>query len=112
MNEQIVKEGNRLIAEFLGVKPVDGWYNGWELHKAGVPFAYGAMGNGTHELKFHTSWDWLMPIVDKCSIMAHELYLEHDIEFWMFMANEIQAVWSKVVEFIKEHRLIYQSLNQ
>ena len=61
-----MKENNKLIAEFIGVKPKDkDWYDGYELHKAGLPFAYGAMGNGTNDLKFYESWDWLMPVVDK-----------------------------------------------
>lgn len=63
-------ESNKLIAEFMGVKPrktkhTEHWYNGRELEEAGLPFACGAMGNGTDEPKFHTSWDWLMPVVEK-----------------------------------------------
>ena len=58
-------ENNEIIAGFIGVKAENGWYDGYELHKAGLPFKYGAMGNGTRELSFHKSWDWLMPVVEK-----------------------------------------------
>jgi len=120
MNEQIVKTNNRLIAEFMGVKPVDGWYNGWELHKAGLPFAYGAMGNGTHDLKFHTSWDWLMPVVEKIErdILPDDsvitiTYKDCQIpvlvdEFDIIItgaSSKHEAVYEAVIEFIKWYNL-------
>lgn len=59
-------QNNILLAEFLGVKEKESnWFDGYELQEAGLPFNYGAMGNGTRDLKFHTSWDWLMLVVDK-----------------------------------------------
>ena len=59
-------ETNKKFAEFLGVKSDDrGWYEGTDLHNAGLPFSYGAMGNGTRDLKFHNDWNWLMLVVDK-----------------------------------------------
>jgi hypothetical protein len=99
MNEQIVKTNNRLIAEFMGVKPVDGWYNGWELHKAGVPFAYGAMGNGTHDLKFHTSWDWLMPVVGKIT-STNEEPEELDNLRAALLCADLQTAFSEVCNIL------------
>lgn len=59
------EQSNKLIAEFMGVDSSENWYNGRELQEAGLPFAYGSMGNGTRDLRFHTSWSWLMPVVEK-----------------------------------------------
>ena len=113
-------EGNKLIAEFMGVKPVDGFYNGWELHKAGLPFSYGAMGNGTSDPKFHASWDWLMPVVEKIetlellpndnwfnvTIGGSKYCTIHDsngeiAEFMGDAPTKILCVWFAVIEFIE-----------
>ena len=108
-------EGNKLIAEFMGVKPVDGFYNGWELHKAGLPFSYGAMGNGTSDPKFHSSWDWLMPVVEKVESLGFETSIYHlpqvlntvkiisgrnDV-IGVNRKTKIEATWLAVTEFIK-----------
>lgn len=97
-----MKNDNKLIAEFMGVTPTDNWYDGYELHKAGFPFNYGAMGNGTTEPKFTTSWDWLMPVVEK--ILNLDLpesgFYENYIDVWA-ECRGIDGVYSVVVEFIK-----------
>ena len=43
-----IEEKNKMIAEFMGIDQVD--------------IDYHEDGNG--ELKYHTSWDWLIPVVD------------------------------------------------
>jgi len=54
---------NKLIAEFMGLieSSIDKKY--WtEKTKEGI-------GKGELvELKYHTSWDWLMPVIQKCLI--------------------------------------------
>jgi hypothetical protein len=61
--QNIIAEGNRLIAEFMGWGG-DGYYT--------TPFDNAGLCNGepthicnTENLKFHSSWDWLMPVVEK-----------------------------------------------
>lgn len=113
--------GSELIAKFMGVNPMkafgyENWYDGYQLQKAGLPFAYGAMGNGTSELKFHTSWDWLMPVVEKVeevsyrvTITTYSICIERVskdgkaiIKFPVSRGNtyKIQAVYEAVIEFI------------
>jgi hypothetical protein len=52
--EKTIQEGNRLIAEFmeLSVSMLHGelCYADWD---------------GMHSVKYHTSWDWLMEVVEK-----------------------------------------------
>ena len=70
-------EGNKLIAEFMGFFPRT------DLHTEGALFMQAPISKGaTHsscyivdksldkhdeflELEYHTSWDWLMPVVEK-----------------------------------------------
>ena len=51
-----IEEGNKLIAEFMGL----------HFHKTGWVDARHIDGNyECPELKYHYSWDWLMPVVEK-----------------------------------------------
>jgi hypothetical protein len=80
---------NKLIAEFMGVETTDG-----------LVF----QDNNTHEfhpIKYHTSWDWLMPVVNKCytSNMQHP---NDDITQGLIDVD-IKATYQAVVEFIQEH---------
>lgn len=54
-----ILEGNKLIAEFMGVK-----YN----HSL-KQWHYSA-GEWYEELKYDYSWDWLMPVVEKINTMG------------------------------------------
>lgn len=69
MKQEII-EGNKLIAEFMGLKPrfveyPNAQINRWEvdIHNSWQPMCY------------HESWDWLMPVVDKIKEMKHPIYL-------------------------------------
>lgn len=47
-------ESNALIAEFMGWEKVEGFF-----------MAFGREATSPGDLKFHSSWDWLMPVVEK-----------------------------------------------
>ena len=72
MNTQ---EKNRLIAEFMN----------FPTKELGGRLTDGALIN---ICKYHTSWDWLMPVVEK---IGNENYLSFDIE----------DTYNNVVEHIK-----------
>jgi len=66
---------DEMIAEFMGVKP--------PLY-----------------MEYHTSWDWLMPVVHKIDEKCRErLGLNHSLH----IGDDIDAVYQAVVEFIKEY---------
>ena len=107
-------KNNKLIAEFMGVKP---------LHMGGsVEYEiYGILDfiedgiDEQHffleeELKFHSSWDWLMPVIDKISgiknwsinatldwLSASEFNIQQESDGFY----TIEDVYLAVVEFIK-----------
>ena len=97
-----MEKTNKLIAEFMGVDQVD------------IDYAF----NEYSQLKYHTSWDWLMPVVDKIKILvmeddSDELYnseewdnITHTLVQILFVDSlhlEIKSVYQAVVEFIKDY---------
>lgn len=66
-------ENNRIIAEFMGWKeqtdPTERWFGSFRepngiLHK----------NTNTEPLLFHSSWDWLMPVVEKIEGLENSIY--------------------------------------
>ena len=84
---------NKLIAEFMGVP------QGEHTHFMVEPFALESYVNAD-DLKYDISWDWLMPVVQKCFEVA-----EHEDDFFAISGNlpYIDSTYKAVVEFINEH---------
>jgi hypothetical protein len=83
-------KNNKLIAEFMDIE-----FNKGTFYDMG----YDVFSDGNlyriHELKYHESWDWLMPVVEK-------IYsLDADIDF--FGSINFEATYKEVLEFIKEY---------
>ena len=83
---------NKLIAEFMG------------FHRTEKGYIVGGLGNGTfgfaEELMFHTSWDWLKPVVDKIE-QVNEGVPEQMLHVSLY--STIDEVYEAVVEFIKTY---------
>lgn len=95
---------NKLIAEFMGVKPLQSPYH-W-VHADVEYEMYGVLDfivDGVDEkhffradeLEFHKSWDWLMPVVEKI------YQLDSNADF--FGSINLEATYKEVVGFIKQH---------
>lgn len=88
---------NKLIAEFMGL---DGWWS-------------------ENEFKYHSSWDWLMPVVEKIEkeganiiIGTNSVRISHD-ENEVYVAksitgdvvqSKIQATYKTVVYYIRRRK--------
>ena len=103
-----MKEKNKLIAEFMDMQLTDiGWYD-----SEGV-LSLGYTGDNTFDdLLFHTSWDWLMPVVGKIESLGYDVIINgewcniHSVELEddicdISIKGKINAVYIAVVEFIK-----------
>ena len=78
---------NTLIAEFMGLN-ID----------RGVQSDY-----MEHELKYHNSWDWLMPVIQKIMDIS---FFNGDPEDFYSIRNSIPQIrntYKAVVEFIKQY---------
>mgnify|MGYP003633706465 FL=1 len=104
-------KGNKLIAEFMGVHDeisldsIAGNIHSW----SDAPFFYitedskeKVMEGITKYSKYHTEWNWLMPVAKKC------INPEDNTEGWDNLAValttcNIDEVYQAVVEFIKTY---------
>lgn len=106
--------GNRLIAEYMG-----GVFHKDMPSLLETPIISPVSGNYItciDKLKYHSSWDWLMPVVIKISL-SNLKYRGHDgtcrIHFYSdgitvsricnitIEGGGINTVWTSVIEFIK-----------
>lgn len=64
METEKIKEGNRVIAEFMGMKRHNhASYITWEHEKGKHIFE--------SVLQYNSSWDWLMPVVEKIESLGY-----------------------------------------
>jgi hypothetical protein len=107
-NKMKTTENNKLIAEFMGAESV-------------VGVEYGIiLTNPTRKettlssLAYHTSWDWLMPVVEKIESLGFEFFIvenrskvkhntDHSIDVLCYLegGSKIDITYQTVVEFIK-----------
>ena len=86
------EENNKMIAEFMGMKYSDKRsFND---------------GEWTHSIKslseFHTSWNWLMPVVKKCFKTGDDTHEWDNIMDTLFTCDR-DIVYAQVVEFINQY---------
>lgn len=107
MEDKII-EGNKLIAEFMGLKAME-VAKGMPDIKYEHSFTTHGFKEQTHEamLLFHSSWDWLIPVIDKIT-SSNEYYKFIDHTSSMIYEGGIhintkfiESTWNDVVEFIK-----------
>lgn len=85
---------NKLIAEFMGIESDNAKMRG-HLYECPVTAEY------VSNLEYHTSWDWLMPVVQKISSCIEEPFDLDNLKY-AFLNNNIEVVYTEVVELIKE----------
>lgn len=81
-------ENNKIIAEFLGYEV--------NYNKCYSP----KYNDGTiAPMMFHKSWDWLIPVIEKCYVLDTTTYYR-TIHYSM-ESFDIEKVYIEVVDFIK-----------
>ena len=89
---------NKLIAEFMGLSIKEGvcYYT-----DADDMFPMGIEVEEPY-LPYDKSWDWLMPVVEKCLDVSNDDNIEDFYSIQNVVPN-IEATYQAVVEFIKEY---------
>ena len=98
-------EGNKLIAEFMGSSFKT--YKKGHIRKNTVTVCYFddgmspfSGGVSIENLKYHASWDWLMPVVFRIIDLRH-VYPEKRQRVFDSISPKIEKTWLAVCEFIK-----------
>lgn len=88
MSEQEIIEGNKLIAKFLyrhlyEDDGIDSW-----IEESGKVLFY------LEDAKYHSSWDWLMPVVSKIGKMYEDLktHIKLKLQFPMILIAHMQML--------------------
>ncbi len=116
-NKMIAKiaDGNRIIAEFMGAKIIPNQGEAKIEH-----FVFDDDRLAIWDLKYNSSWDWLMPVVNKIKELKHPIYLyqshvQNTVEIFEMkndhyiiresdtMGEPIMVLWKAIVQFIKMH---------
>lgn len=110
-------ENNKLLAEFMGwYKPTfsgNGHFSGNYVFLPEFVINYKPYFNNEFilhqtflkddELKFHSDWNWLMQVVEKCFKTEGDYSLHKEIEDALIFNtdNRIEAVYNACVEFVE-----------
>lgn len=92
-----MKENNKLIAEFMGLDTEVFWSDK-------VNYYFNSSWYEEHELSYNVSWDWLMPVVEKCLIgeAEREDFIYQDIYDGLTNIS-LSRTYNAVVEFINQN---------
>ena len=97
-------ENNKLIAEFMSieVKDDDAYLDEVKaMRKSGIHIDFN--GYTTSELKYHTSWDWLMPVLKKINLKLNP----SNYGEWRMINRpteyNIEDSYAQAVQFIKKY---------
>jgi hypothetical protein len=110
-----LEEKNGLIAKFMGLKFKDDDKYIKELKEMRSNGIYFEQGYMTSELKYHESWDWLMPVVEKIESFEgtngnnYKFTIQNETSFVdctniissPSVKSKIQSTYETVVMFIK-----------
>jgi len=96
-----MNKDNKLIAEFMGYL--------FENEEYYLPLYNSGDWFKEDELMFNESWDWLMPVVEKCLKTGDNIEIEVGTDKWDDVYNavctiNIKEVYKAVVKFIKEEK--------
>ena len=112
MTTNEILEGNKLIAEFMGIKT-----KVYSDRPSIVYYDYNGFMNSTDQMEYHSSWDWLMPVVQKIETMdscRYKIILHFEIAFIDDTAtrpdssvirasgnNRLETAYNMVIKFIQ-----------
>jgi len=84
---------NKLIAEFMELEVDNGLYC----------YTTAMDDYKTDTLYFDSSWDWLMPVVERCLSTDEKTDGQHYFINDSLLSCNIEVVYDRVVEFIKDY---------
>ena len=120
MTQEEILEGNKLIAEFMGGIYVrredlfDSHIIEEIIYNNNHPILKNNIKTTEHlyHLRYHLSWDWLMPVVEKIELLGFftrildlGMGIEGDLIIERFGKTKLEGVYITIIEFIKWYNL-------
>ena len=113
MTRKEVIEGNKLIAEFIGysvgfphktdkygyIQTVEGYIIPSIVNPSPHPSDIDTHQFSLTDLRFHSSWDWLMPCIGKISNQCEEPDELDNLKYCL-LTNNIEEAWKFVVNYL------------
>ena len=97
-------KNNKLIAEFMGRNVI----TEDDIRANKNPISTSHDGDLEEDLEYHSSWDWLMPVAEKCLCTDEKTDGQHYFINDALLTCNIEEVFDRVVEFIKRTNLNQQ----
>ena len=94
MTSEEILDGNKLIAEFLGINKKVYGETGTTYYIDGTPYQF-------FKLKYHSSWDWLMPVIGKLTSECEEPEELDNLRLHI-ITNDILYAWKFVVNYLSD----------
>jgi len=100
MTQKEINEGNLVICKFIDNPVVFNDILDTTLLNIKE---HGAVLYSIDELKYHTSWDWLMKVIEKCREKDPPMRIYEYNQYIMQSFNylDIEETWKAVIKFIK-----------
>jgi hypothetical protein len=102
-------EGNKTIAEFMSKKTPSNRIDKYWLTVPGKDLKHWI---DAYDLKYHSSWDWLMPVLKKIKEVNSTLDAD-EVRFIIFelsLFDDISDVWLATLQFIQWYNLYITEL--
>lgn len=110
MNKQQIYKQSKLISEFMGFQTLTDAVDDRTLaYYVGDVIKADNSDNENEDdvfhlddMQFHTSWDWLMPVIEEIDHLQYETIdsIENALA-----TRSIKDTYEAIVEFIKQHKL-------
>ena len=92
----MIMKDSKLILEFMGIESINDKMRG-HLYECPVTAEY------VTELEYHTSWDWLMPVVSKCREESNAEDSHWEAVYYSLEGCDIDITYKAVLEFIEDY---------
>ena len=96
MTSKEILNANKLIAEFIGAKMIVENYHGINIIKFPDKST-----KDLHDLKYHSSWDWLIPVIGKITSECEEPEELDNLRLHI-ITNDILYAWTFVVNYLSD----------
>jgi hypothetical protein len=104
METKEILEGNKMIAEFMSLEFIGGKFASFDPEKQ----TFG--GSTIKDLKYNSSWDWIMPVLEKIESLNYRASIT---EFCTNIGNEKLKIsqWQGITKKENTYKAVIEFIN-